>query len=295
MLTEAKLLFDNIRKFRKGILNEAVADDRIINAINGNEYVYIYYSGDDTIQKGFRIVRPFVLGSLKNGNKALRAWEEKGGNSDSFYGLHGRRRIDHEYFTDYHGTEPGWRLFLTDKITQMLPTGKTFDLSEDGIPPKYNPNDKQMSNIIAAIPIAQQNKVNITGLDSLDEPDKYSQAVNKKIGGTFKGQDKSKFYDFSAGNTQKQIVRGDVEKIYDLINKIKKKNPRNYLVATDNKGNFIPVLVKYRNEIPKESYVGDLYDLYSRLVLPVMPTPTTFFKDTQDKRKQQLDNKKKSF
>ena len=293
MLNEVRFLFDNIRKFRS-FINESVDDKRIIDAINNNEYVYIYYSGDDTIQKGFRVVRPFVLGTLTSGNKALRAWEEKGGNSDSFYGLHGRRRLGHEYFTDYNGTEPGWRLFLTDKITQMLPTGKNFDLSEDGIPPRYNPNDKQMTSIIASIPI-NQTAVNVSGLDSLEKPDVVKQQIDKKIGGSFNNQDKSKFYDFSAGKIQRQIVKDDVEKIYDLITKIKKKNPRNYLVATDKNGNFRPVLNKYRNEVPQESYVGDLYDLYSRLVLPVMPTPTTFFKNVKDKKIQQLDNKNNSF
>lgn len=299
MFNEGKLLFDNIKRFRKFILNESVDNDRIVKVINANEYVYIYYAGDNTISKGFRIVRPFVLGSYTRGSSTgntgkmvLRAWEEKGGNSDSFYELHGKKkRLNHDYFTNYNGVEPGWRLFFVDKITQMLPTGKTFDLNEDGIPPLYNPDDKDMSNIIAAIPMVKPKAVSVTGLDSLNEPDKYSQQIDKNI----QNKDKSKFYDFSAGKAQKQIVKSDVETIFNLISKVKKKNPRNYIVVSDNNGNFVPKLTKFRNSISKDAYVGDLYDLYSRLVIPTQPTPISFFKQVKDSKIDQLDKKNQSF
>ena len=152
MLTEIKILFNNIGHFRQ-LLKESVGDSVIVNAINDHKYLYIYYAGDNTVLKGYRTIKPFVLGTSTAGNKVLRAWQEAG-SSDSYAGLTGRKREDHEYQFDQKGNmKPGWRLFRVDGITSALPTGKKFSTATNKLPPLYNPNDKQMTSIVAAVQI----------------------------------------------------------------------------------------------------------------------------------------------
>jgi len=284
MTGEKNILIDNIKSFR--LINEAVDGNVIETAINNYEYLYLYYSGDDTVQKGYRVVKPFVYGTYKKGKKnlgkyVLRAWEESG-NSDSFYGIGRKRRIDHEYFNNYLGVSPGWRLFLVDNITSLLPTGKKFDLEKDGFPPKYKgENDKEI-DVITCIPLSG-NKISTSGMDSAVEPDVVKQNVDKSI---FDKQS-DRFYAFNAGAKQREIANDDVKKIYDRIKNISKKNVRDYIVATDENGNFVPLNKKYKDIISKDSYVGDLFDLYNKMSAPEQTLSNNFF----DKTKNDIINK----
>jgi hypothetical protein len=282
MLKEKDILIDNIKSFR--IINEAVDGNVIEKAINDYEYLYIYYSGDKTIQKGYRVVKPFVYGTYKKGTKnngayVLRAWEESG-NSDSFYGLNRKRRKDHEYFTDYLGTSPGWRVFFVDKITSILPTGKKFNLDKDGFPPFYKgENDKEI-NVVTCIPLNKQNTLSTDGLDSSTEPDEIEQNVDEPI---FNSQKQSnKFYAFNAGAKQREIANDEIKKIYDRIKNVSKKNVRDYIIATNEDGDFVPLNKKYENIISRDSYVGNLYDLYNRMVNNAQPMGNDFFEKGKD-------------
>ena len=117
MITELKILFENIRHFRQ-LLTEGVSDKTIVDAINNHEFLYIYYQGETTKETGYRTIRPFVLGTNTSGNLALRAWQDKG-RSDSLRPDAPRiKRKGHEYDVDHDGvTKPAWRLFLVDNIT----------------------------------------------------------------------------------------------------------------------------------------------------------------------------------
>ncbi|MFW6247193.1 MAG: WYL domain-containing protein, partial [bacterium] len=158
MIKEIRYLFENIKKFK--LLNEAVDDKRVVDAIQNHEYIYIYYTGDESNASGYRTVRPYVLGTTKDGNKVLRAWQDKG-KSDSFMGNTSRRRADHEYWNDKDGkTVPGWRLFRVDRISSLYPTGKQFN-DQDGnvlVPPKYREgaDDQMKGGIISYISTTQK-------------------------------------------------------------------------------------------------------------------------------------------
>lgn len=285
MSEENKILKKNIKGIR--LLNEAVDGNVIENAINNYEYIYIYYSGDNTIQKGYRVVKPFVYGTYNradsdtpnNGKYVLRAWEESG-NSDSFYGI-GRtnRRKNHEYFTDYHGTSPGWRLFFVDKITSILPTGKKFNLEKDGFPPNYKGDSDKEINVITSISRGG-NKITTSGLDSGIKPDVVTQNVDDKS--VFSGQKNNRFYAFNAGAKQREIAKDDVQKIYNRIKNISKKNVRDYIIATDSDGNFVPLHKKYKDIISKDSYIGDLYDMYNKMGIDQQQMPSGFYEKTKN-------------
>ena len=72
ILNEIKIFFSNIKNLRH-LLNEGVGENDIVDAIQKHEYIYIYYAGDNTIERGYRTIRPFVLGTSTAGNKVLRA------------------------------------------------------------------------------------------------------------------------------------------------------------------------------------------------------------------------------
>ena len=106
-------------------LFESAKFDKLRIAIRNRKLLTLTYSGDNTTAEGTRVIEPYVLGTTKAGNKALRAYQITG-NSD-------------------HPDEiPGWRLFLTKNIKQM----GVSDLSFTGSRPGYNPTgDKGMKSI----------------------------------------------------------------------------------------------------------------------------------------------------
>lgn len=255
MIKEVKYF---INKLRGVVLNEGVSTSRIVDAINKRKYLYIYYEGDDTVMKGYRIIKPYVLGVTTAGNTAIRAWESEGG-SDTFYGVgvDKRRRKDHEYFDGMEGEKPsipGWRLFLVDDISKLYPTGKTFT----GFPPLYNPNDKGMISIQAAIPMGDE-KVTTTGIGDTTEPDIIKQQGQKK-----------------------KVVKQDVEDYYDVVRKVKKRRPDEYAVYYNENGEITLGTERQAERIPKEDYVGNLKDLYNKMVLPTKRIDTSFHKKKRD-------------
>lgn len=286
---ETKIFFENLFRSRR-LLNEAVSDDKIANAIQNYEFIYIYYAGDDTIERGYRTVRPFVLGTSTAGNKVVRAWQDKG-KSDSLRPDSPRKRKDHEWFIDNDGKEkPGWRLFRVDKITSMYPTGKRFVDGEGKvlIPPLYNPNDKQMISIVASITPDKPDALQTKDIDSVEKPDVSKEKISKsdfdKQTGRFK-----QFY--KANKNKREATAQDIENLYNVAKKVMKKSPDRYIVAVDNKGDFR--LVDKKNEeklreIAPESIVGGLSNLYSKYVLAGKdrkPEEERFFKQIEDKLK----------
>lgn len=121
-----------LRKVRS--LNEWVSRDTVADAIKNKDVVFIYYSGDETINRGYRTIEPFVLGVSTAGNLVVRAYQQAGA-TDS--GNPAQRPNDEI---------PGWRLFRLDGITSMSRTLRRFENPR----PKYNPQDKQMTQIILA-------------------------------------------------------------------------------------------------------------------------------------------------
>jgi hypothetical protein len=284
MLNETEILFNNISNFRQ-LLTEDAADNRIVDAINNYKYLYIYYAGDNTIETGWRTIRPFRLGLLKsnttgkngkpiennNGQLVLRAWQDYGAGgagSDAYYNPRPGKERAHDIQTDTDGREkPGWRLFLVHNITQVLPTGKRF-VDANGkvmIPPKYKETDKFIPSAVAKISISQPKMVQTKGMDSLNKPDVVAHKVDKSV---FEPQ-AAKFKDFyNVTKKNKNITKDNVRGLYDMIRIQKKKSPNNYLVAIDKNGDFQAIPVSQKDKIPQDVIVGNLMTLYDSMVRP---------------------------
>lgn len=276
MLNEVKIFFENVTHFRQ-LLKEGVGESTIVDAINKHKIVYIYYAGDQTLEKGYRSIRPMVLGHSKSKEAEtegdymlLRAWEIAG-NSDS-----------KKMYSDEKGRmKYGWRLFRVDKITSFLPTGKFFNTNTEKFAntewvEDYNPNDSQMKNIIAAVEFdsgqPQTNQVGDTTAQKIPEPDS-----------AFKGQ-KEKFQYFSnMGKKQRDITADEVKDLWDWAIKHRHKGSRErLLVVTDQHGDMILKDASQKTQIPPDSIVGNLKDLYIRLVKPNEKIDTSFLDNAKN-------------
>jgi hypothetical protein len=282
VLNEIKILFGNINKLRKHSLNEAVSENTLIDAINEHKIIYVYYAGDETILKGYRTIRPFVIGTHKNtGNRVLRAWQDAG-SSDSYNGLNRTPRMGHEKINGPKGVKPGWRLFNVEFITSLMPTGEKFTPEEyfntGGV--KYNPNDSDMSSIDAAIEITKDKLTQTQGLKSMDKPDIVANKVDKSDFDT----QASKFKQFfRAAEKTRDVTKDEIERLWDIVKTYRKKSPRQYWVVQNEKGDMI--LKTQRgieiDKIPETSVVGNLKDLYNKYVTPEKKSSTEFFDKTK--------------
>lgn len=284
MLTEVKILFQNIKNLRH-LLKEGVGENDIIDAINNHEWIYLYYTGDDKISSGYRTVRPYVLGThKKSGNKVLRAWQDNPKNSWHFDNKPTRKDSkNHDYWTDGEGDKPGWRLFRIDKITKVLPIGKKFHDSNGlvMIPAGYHEGgDDNMSSIDAYVSTKTQPdfeyKYDKGFYDDKMQPDDINKA---------------KWDSIRKGNkNRKQITPNEVIKLRNLVTKFHKKSVGNYLVVIDDKNNFQLISTKDREKykIPDTAIVGDLPYLYDSLVGKKQPVDDRKYKQKLDKIKGEL-------
>jgi hypothetical protein len=274
MSTEKKILLTNVKSFRKRLLKEASNND-IIDAINGRKILYIYYSGDDTVLKGYRTIKPYVFGVHgDSGNEVLRAWQDAG-SSDSYAGLTGRKRQGHEYSFDTKGRiKPGWRLFRVDKISSILPTGEKF--SDTKAPEKYNPADKDMANIFASVTIQQKKSTEFKNIDTINQPDVV------KTKSDFDTQTPGFKRFFKAAEKTRDVTKDEVRHLWDINKKIKKKSPNKMWVVQTEKGDMVLKDENVKNKLPPEQIVGNLKDLYTKFILPDVEKPTDFF-NTQEK------------
>lgn len=287
MLNELKILFRNIRGLNRVRLNEAAGESSLRDAIQDHKIMYIYYSGDDEMQRGYRTIRPFVLGSHKeSGNKVLRAWQDAGSSlsyrnqpTSSRWG--DRYQKGHEYFDNPKraGTQPGWRLFRVDKITSIMPTGEKFNPREffnvNGV--SYRPDDAAI-NVDVAIQTSVGADTQVSGTDSLGDPDVI--ATRLPAGVFHKQTPKFKQF-YSAARKAREITKDEVERLWDIVKSYRKKSPRNYWVIQNEMGDM--VLKTKRgleiDNVPQQAIVGNLKDLYNKLVIPYKPPISTDFHD----------------
>lgn len=152
-------------------LNEWVDRNTVANAINNKDVVFIYYAGDETVNKGYRTIEPYVLGVSKAGNLVVRAWQQAGATDTG----NAPRRPNDEI--------PGWRLFRLDGITSMAKTLKKFDTDANYMRtnrPNYNPKDSQMTQIILAAQPSSEEPQQVSGDKSINKPDTYQGMTNDK-------------------------------------------------------------------------------------------------------------------
>ncbi len=274
VIDENKLIRENLRILRKILLSEAVGDQDLIDAINNHEIIYIAYDGEDNKAKGFRTIRPFLLGTNKNGNKVLRAWQEAG-NSESYGRTNLPPRQNHEYgFNEKGARRPGWRLFRVDQIATVLPTGRKFspeNLISKNTGSLYNNPEKgktnaDIVNVIAGIPKMVQ-KFKVQNIGNLIKPDVTQQA-----------QPRFRQF-FKPTAVTKEPTKQDVEQLLKLAKeyKFKRTGLNNILVIQNEKGNFILREKRKAKNVPQEAIVGTLKDLYNKYVVPNKPIDRVFF------------------
>ena len=130
---------------KKHILNEiaVVKDDRIKQAIRDVRRVRIYYDDHkDVISKtkgyAMRYILPVAYGLLKNGKKAVRAYQTAGST---------KRGV------------PKWKLFLVDNIVDWQNSSRTFKKYKQALLDLgLNVNgDKHMTTLYAITPFANPN------------------------------------------------------------------------------------------------------------------------------------------
>jgi hypothetical protein len=276
MISEFKILFENIKHFRR-LLTEGVSDKTIVDAINNHKFLYIYYKGDTTVETGYRTIRPFVLGVNTSGNLALRAWQDKG-RSDSLRPDSPRNRRGHEHEIDTDGvTKPGWRMFLVNNITSAMPTGKKFvDVQGNvQVPPGYKENDKDMTGgIIAAV---TGGKEAVSGILPTVKP-KVPRWEKYK----------------NANKNNRKITKNDVLGLIDIAKKVMKKPITDFFIAIDDKNNFNLQDIRTKPNFPQNAYIDDLTNLYNRLILktPINKTQQDqFAKNQKDKMVKDIEQK----
>lgn len=260
MLEESKILFEQIKTSRQ-LLKESVDKNDFIDAISTQSVVYIYYQGDDTINKGYRTVEPYVLGVSTAGNVVLRAWQQAGA-SDSNKGLKRPKRPGKDDI-------PGWRLFYLDGITSIMPTGKVFSVEEGKIRPKYNPQDKQMREIfIAAEPMKKDDLIK-TGQDSIVTPD----SIEKKVS-SFDNQT-AKLKTDVGYRSKTESEKKNIIDLYELITKFKKKSPSKYFVVVKD-GKYYGVTENALSKFKNDEILGNLKELFYKYSNNIKPSQAFF-------------------
>jgi hypothetical protein len=299
MITEGKILFDNIKNIRH-LLTEGVGQDAIKTAIENHEWIYIYYNAESEEGEnasGYRTVRPYVLGTSKAGNVVLRGWQDNPKNSWHFDNRATRPKSDptdkaskqHDYWSDREGVKPGWRMFRLDRISKVYPIGKKFNDSNGlpMIPPGYREGgDKDMTSIIASISTKRE-PIDMT-YDKDQEIDKVSRA----------DRDKEKWDSIRRGNkNKKQITADDVVKLRDVASRVQKTAHGKYLVVIDDMENFLLMLAKDKDKqnIPDQAIVGSLPYLYDSLVKKNAPTDDKFFNDMKNRTQSDLRMKAQNY
>lgn len=266
MLKEVKILFDNIKNFR--LLSEGVSEKDIADYINNHEYIFIYYSGDENTKKGYRTIRPYVVGThKKSGNGVLRAWQDRG-KSKSFDEKPHKRGLEHDYWNGETGTVAGWRMFRLDRIEKIYPTGKKFNYSNGKvmIPHKYKGENDSEINVFAYV-------------SNLTEPSVYDKDTEH----VSSDQSDYSWNRFKGGNANARTInKDDVIKLRDIASNVMKKGRNSFVVVINNNKEYELVPVKNKDKVPEKAIVGNLSNLYDRLVVGDEKINDRFFDNTKN-------------
>jgi len=242
-LNENNFIKENIKDFRM-LLTEGVSQNDIIDAIKNRKVIYIFYNGDATISRGYRTCEPYAIGISTAGNLVLRAFQQAG-SSDSNKGLKRPIRPDKDLL-------PSWRLFYVDSITSLLPTGKHFATTPNKIRPKYNPNDKQMSEIIFAIQPSDTD-IKFIGRDSVTEPDATIQKVDTGDKDQL-GKEIQK---------KQELTKEKIIDLYDLVRRHYKKSVKDFIVVNKN-NEYMLDYERNKNKYNPNDVMGNLYQLFNQ-------------------------------
>ena len=118
----------------KQLIVETISRDKILDAIKNQDEVTLYYRDDTAdieVKPGYRLWVHIYI-------DVKRAWVGKG---VSLTYPPGKPDDILTYI-------PGWRMFRVDRMQSIRKTGRKFKADK----PKYNPEDKDMITIYAAVP-----------------------------------------------------------------------------------------------------------------------------------------------
>lgn len=277
MLKETKILIDNIKNFRNhNMINEGISEGDIRKYMEKHQFVYIFYAGDGTNPRGWRTIRPYVLGVIKGkeNNIGVRAWQDKGRSVSK--DITKRRGNEHDHWTDTldNETKPGWRMFRLDRIEQIYPTGQRF-VDGDGnvvFPPKYNfSGDKDMSSIMFQVSDRKE-----------PEPEREYRPSDLRI--SYKRRQKD-WGVFQRGNANRRDIKPeDILSFNKVANDIYKKGMGAFFVAINDRDEFELVDEKNRMKVPKQAIVGNLARLYDKHIRQ-KPDDESFFDNQKDEMK----------
>ena len=259
MLNETQILFNKIKDFRKKtLITEGVSNSDIRKYMEKHQFVYIFYAGDGSNPRGWRTIRPYVLGTMKSGDttvNVVRAWQDKGRSADFMNRPTRPDSQNHDFWVDDDGkTKPGWRMFRLDRIESMYPTGKRF-VDDNGnvvIPPKYNESgDKDMLSITFQITRRKAPEIE----PDVDEPTK-PLIDTRKDWSVFDGVDA----------TTVEIKRDELINLKRIASNVMKKKAGSFFVALNNKGEFEIVEEKNRDKVNEKAILGNLQNLFHKIV-----------------------------
>ena len=263
MLTGDKIFFVGLSNLR-GVLNESTSESIISDAIKEKRYLYVYYGGAGIQERGYRIVKPMIMGTRGDGVRVFRGWQIDG-NSASEGGenrFDGKPRFGHEYFNDnnLNKTVPGWREFRIDRIISIYPTGNRF--INDKLPVPYKGNiDKVITSVDVAIPKTYR-----------PTKEKIPKAV------------------FADRILRRPGIKRDIEGWFNLIKNVKKRSPSKTFLYLDERGK---IKITYKTDvieaIPDERVIGNLRELYDEHILPEKSRKDDFF----EKNKRETEKIKK--
>lgn len=254
MLKEDILIRNKIKDFR--LLTEWVDRNIVIDAVNNRHVLKIYYAGDETINRGWRTIEPYAVGThVKTGNLVVRAWQQAGA-TDTPNDSSRNKGIK-------SSPKGAWRMFRLDGITSAYEyPNKKF--AKDGVRDGYRKDgeDRHMSTVFAAVVAGSDDLViDLDGISSYTDPDVIGTKLSK-----FDPQSKKfkSFYD--AAENSEEVIKRKINDIYTMV-KQNKENPSNYLV-TDKDGKLWYTHKKNKNKFKPEQIVGDLNLLFRKYFNP---------------------------
>lgn len=282
MLKETKILIDNVKNFRnRYMINEGISAGDIRKYMEKHQFVYIFYAGDGQNPRGWRTIRPYVLGLSKAKNPVVRAWQDKGKSvSKDITKLRGNK---HDYWVDDldNTQKPGWRMFRLDRIEQIYPTGQRFVDGSGNVvfPPEYNfSGDKDMISISFQVTDKKE-----------PEPERDYDPSQLQIMQKRQRKDWSIFQ--RADANRREITRDDVINFRKIARDVMKKGIGAFFIAINDRDEFELVDEKNRNKVPERAIVGNLARLHSKHVTD-KPEDETFFEKELDTSLNEVKNKK---
>lgn len=261
-MIENKIIIENVKRFR--VLLTESSESIIVDAIKDKRYLYFYYAGEGKQSRGYRTIKPYIIGTRNDGVEVLRGWQVDGDSSSMTGGNRrdGIPRTGHEKFYDpgLHKTVPGWREFRLDRILSVYPTGHTFKTDKLPTPYKGN-NDSVITNVKAHIPTTY----------SPEPKERARKVIADKI-------------------MNRPSFKNDVEGWYNSVKFVKKRSPSKAHLYIDDRGRVrITYSERIIDGIDDNKVLGNLQELYNEHVLSTKKRTDTFL----EKKKRESEKFKK--